>query len=166
MKCLVQSLANDSHQKMFISHCFLWIPLLDDAFSATIWSYYCFAQNYSLALSCLQNQFYTSMLEVPRFCMVGPQSLLYLLLRIHFCTFSQDFIPSRNVFLLTLPLFKHSGHIQINFHMIFLSISAHDLSLFLWILFVLVCKHCVDIYSHTADIICFMSAGHIFPIEW
>lgn len=80
-----------------------------------------------------------------------PQSLLYLLLRIHFCTFSQDFIPSRNVFLLTIPLFKCSGHIQINFHMIFLSISAHDLSLFLWILFVLICKYYVDIYSHTAD---------------
>lgn len=129
MKCLVPILANDSHQKMFISFCFLWIPLLDDAFSAIIWSCYCFAQNYSLALSCLQNQFYTSMFEIPRFYMVDPQSLLYLLLRIHFCTFSQYFISSRNVLILTLPLFKHSGHIQINFHMIFLAISAHDLSL-------------------------------------
>lgn len=68
---------------------------------------------------------------------------------------------------LLFPSLNTQDSIQINFHMIFLSISAHDLSLFLWILFVLVCAHYVDIYSHTADInICFMSAGYILPMEW
>lgn len=172
-------------RKFVFPYCFWWVPLLDDSFSPTTWSCCSFAQNYSLALDCLQDQFYTSVLKVPRFCMVDSQTFLTFFLRIHFYTsshyslsYSCSFLPGNFCLWLFSPL-------EISFSFLFLSLNTsicisdnismwflwplhHVIFLFSFEFFFFYSMHTihVGIYSHTADIsIYFMSVGPIFPMK-
>lgn len=177
MKCLVQSLANGSHQKIFISYCFLRIPPFGHAtpfLRITHWLSVAYKINFTLL--CLR--FQGSMWRIHTLCCLYFLEFISVLFLIvlwsthvlfYLGIFAQDFILSRNHFFLTLPIFKQDTP-QINFphdfpaHFSTWSFSPPLNSFCPWL-----CTPFTLIFTHILLILifsCFMSAGLIFPRKW